>query len=89
MPEYLTGDFNKDFLVDAADYAVWRKGFGTIYTADDYNMWRSQFGRTPGSGAGVGFGAAEAMPEPTAVGLLVVAVLGALPGLRGSGNRRK
>ena len=27
------GDFNGDGSVDAADYNVWRKGMGTIYTA--------------------------------------------------------
>ena len=28
----LDGDFNNDGKVDAADYVVWRKGFGTTYT---------------------------------------------------------
>jgi hypothetical protein len=40
------GDFNVDGRVDAADYVVWRKGLGTIYTSSDINMWRAHFGET-------------------------------------------
>ena len=66
----LPGDFNNDGTVDAADYVVWRKGFGTTYTQDHYNDWRVNFGRTAGSG-GIGHLASEAaVPEPSA-GLLL------------------
>ena len=34
----LPGDFNRDGSVDAADYVVWRKNPGGIYTPDDYNV---------------------------------------------------
>jgi len=43
------GDFNGDGAVDSADYIVWRKGLGVIYTADDYNAWRANFGTTDDS----------------------------------------
>jgi hypothetical protein len=69
----LAADFNSDGIVDSADYVVWRKGFGTIYTQDDYELWRTQFGRTPGSGAGSGLGDATTVPEPAAIGLSIVA----------------
>jgi hypothetical protein len=47
----LPGDYTTDGTVDAADYVVWRKGLGTIYTQADYDVWRSNFGKTAGSGA--------------------------------------
>ena len=40
------GDFNQDGTVDAADYVVWRKDLGGIYTQNDYNIWRAHFGQT-------------------------------------------
>jgi hypothetical protein len=47
----LSGDFNLDGSVDAADYVVWRNGLGTAYTQDDYGAWRANFGKTAGNGA--------------------------------------
>jgi hypothetical protein len=68
----LGGDFNNDFRVDAADYVVWRKGLGTIYTQDDYEVWRSHYGDNYiGSGSGSEASTA-AVPEPTALALLFV-----------------
>ena len=40
----LEGDFNDDGTVDAADYAVWRDGFGTDYSIDDFDKWKKNFG---------------------------------------------
>ena len=69
---WLTGDYNSNGKVDAADYVVWRKALntttvlpndptgGTIGTTQ-YNTWRANFGN--GSGAGSG----AAVPEPTAL----------------------
>jgi hypothetical protein len=64
---YLAGDYNRDGMVDQADYNLWRKttgqtvvpyasadgnGDGLINQAD-YDIWRTNFGRTlPGAGAG-------------------------------------
>jgi hypothetical protein len=72
----LAGDFNGDGTVDAADYVVWRKGLGTMYTADDYEFWRSQFGQTPGSlgAAGSELGG-NAVPEPGTTALLLLALM--------------
>ena len=61
----LTGDYNFDKVVNAADYTVWRdtlgsttdlradaSGNGSVDTAD-YNLWKSNFGQSlPGSGGG-------------------------------------
>lgn len=58
----LPGDFNGNGTVDAADYAVWRKGLGTIYQPDDYNTWRAHFGQTASAPAA----SLAAVPEPAA-----------------------
>jgi hypothetical protein len=71
----LAGDFNSDGAVDSADYAVWRKGWGTIYTQADYDIWRTQYGRTPGSGAGNGLAGAPSVPEPSALTLFIAGSL--------------
>ena len=68
------GDYNGDGKIDAADYVVWRKGLGTIYTQADYDVWRAHFGQTAGSGAGALANAA--VPEPTTLLLLMLAVVG-------------
>jgi hypothetical protein len=80
----LTGDFNHDGRVDAADYTLWRHSLGstTNLSADaningvvdnaDYNLWRANFGRTAGGGAGVGANAT--VPEPASLLLLLSAV---------------
>jgi hypothetical protein len=64
----LVGDFNHDGSVDAADYVVWRKNPGEIYTQNDFNIWRAHFGQTAGSGS-----LADVMvPEPASALLLIV-----------------
>jgi len=53
----LTGDYNNDGVVNAADYVVWRKSNGQNVTlpndstpgtvsAADYTVWRANFGQT-------------------------------------------
>jgi hypothetical protein len=56
----LSGDFNGDGTVDAADYVVWRKTDGS---QAGYNAWRTNFGATAGTGSSNGAGAG-AVPEP-------------------------
>ncbi len=58
----LSGDFNSDGIVDAADYTVWRDGLGSTYSVADYDVWRSNFGTT-GSLAS----SSSAVPEPSAL----------------------
>jgi hypothetical protein len=73
----IAGDFNEDGNVDAADYIVWRSGFGKIYTQTDYEAWRAHFGQIVGNGAA--FSSTEtlsaAVPEPPTLSLLVIAVV--------------
>jgi hypothetical protein len=84
----VTGDYSKNGVVDAADYAVWRKTegqFATGLAADgnndgfvddyDYDLWRQRFGATSGSGAASQVGE---VPEPATIWL--VALLGAALG---------
>lgn len=75
----LTGDYNGDGVVDAADYTVWRDaqeaGATTLTNRDpsksgpvdedDYVSWRANFGMTAGAGAGTSAASAH-VPEPTA-----------------------
>ncbi len=60
---HITGDFNQDGTVDAADYVVWRKGLGTTTSQSEYNDWRAHFGETAnGSGTGTSIAAVSAQP---------------------------
>jgi hypothetical protein len=78
----LAGDFNNDGKVDAADYVVWRKNEvannslpndnGLTTQAARFSLWKSNFGNMAGSGASSG-----AVPEPTALGLVMFAILAA------------
>jgi hypothetical protein len=79
-PAGVPGDYNGNGVVDAADYVLWRNG-GALQnegvtpgnnTADDYTFWRSRFGATSGSGTA----AAAAVPEPTAMILVVAGICG-------------
>ena len=74
-PTGLSGDYNGDGHVDAADYIVWRKsagqsgiglpadgsGNGTI-GQEDYEVWRQSFGSSDALGAATV--AALSVPEP-------------------------
>jgi hypothetical protein len=65
----LSGDFNDDGTVDAADYVVWRKTDGTHA---EYDSWRANFGEPAGSGSVAGANAT--VPEPTTLVMVVAAV---------------
>jgi uncharacterized protein DUF4886 len=77
----MPGDYNRDGIVDAADYLVWRHTFGSPTSlpgdntagvgADDYDRWRMHFGN---ASDGRGF-AAVSVPEPMAANCAVMAVL--------------
>jgi hypothetical protein len=59
----LSGDYNENGVVDAADYVVWRNNLnqpvtlpndttpGTV-SPEDYNVWRANFGLSGGGAAG-------------------------------------
>jgi hypothetical protein len=85
----ISGDYNRDGIVDAADFTKWRDTLGQTvkpgFGADgdysgtidqgDFAEWKSRFGRTAGSGA---LSAATA-PEPCpAILILGVAAIGIL-----------
>jgi fibronectin-binding autotransporter adhesin len=65
----ITGDYNGNGVVDAADYVLWRKSPGTFGGPGGYDTWRSRFGNISGSGSG------GAVPEPSALVLMSLASL--------------
>jgi enterochelin esterase family protein len=77
----LVGDYNRDNLVDAADYIVWRKsvGAGGLPNRDiantgpigpaDYDSWRNRLGDSRASAAGD----AVTVPEPCTAHLGIAA----------------
>jgi hypothetical protein len=90
--DHLPGDYNKNGVVDAADFVVWRDStLGQIVTAlsgadgngngmvdaGDYDFWRSHFGQTA-AGSGSGLATSSAVPEPTALLLLTMGAAGVL-----------
>jgi hypothetical protein len=80
---FLPGDYNHDDRVDAADYVLWKKTFGstTMLAADgsgnktvdraDYDVWHRNFGLTVTAG-GLSF---SNVPEPKGWILIAAAVL--------------
>jgi hypothetical protein len=68
----LGGDYNSDGSVDAADYVAWRDN-PAAHGGDPagYNTWRANFGRTGGAASALG-AVAQAAPEPTTLGMLVL-----------------
>lgn len=83
----LSGDYNGNGVVDAADYTIWRDTLGqtgaglaadgnhnNMIDAGDYDVWKTNLGTTGGSGAA----AATLVPEPNAIslGFIAAAVLG-------------
>jgi hypothetical protein len=79
-PQQSAGDYNRDGFIDAADYVVWRKGAGTMYSQNDFNVWRAQFGQTIGSGASAS--ANSEVPEPAGGLMLILGMLAMCPYFR-------
>ena len=93
-PVPLPGDYNEDNVVDAADYAVWRKSYlravtlpnedatPGIVTIDDYNVWRANIGKTYGGSAlGSGLGDSRTqVPEPSTFALTLILLWSAIVG---------
>ena len=84
IPGGIAGDYNSNGVVDAADYVVWRNAGATdtlpndptpgTVDSTDYDLFKANFGKTAGSGSSLGGNAA--VPEPSAILLLVVGLLG-------------
>jgi hypothetical protein len=66
----LPGDFNKNGIVDGADYVVWRNTMGD---ATSYNLWRTHFGQTYASGSALSENLT--VPEPGTPLLLLAGLL--------------
>ncbi|MEM6798106.1 MAG: hypothetical protein AAF589_01205, partial [Planctomycetota bacterium] len=64
----LPGDFNNDGIVNGADYAVFRSGYGTIYDDTHLQLWRQNYGAVQQVA-----GATAAAPEPLSAGLMLAA----------------
>jgi hypothetical protein len=63
----IAGDFNKDYVVDGADFLVWQRGLGGEFDADDLVEWRGNFG-FPGS---LSAGLSRAVPEPAGAAVIM------------------
>jgi len=72
----VSGDFNGDSIVDAADYVVWRKTNASSVL--NYEVWRTTFGNTI-AGAG---GGSSTVPEPAALSAIAIVSLAAIAGRR-------
>lgn len=70
----LSGDFNRDNVVDAADYAVWRNTNGT---PEQYRLWKSHFGETSGGTSSIG--SARPVPEPKTAAILIMFISSLAP----------
>jgi hypothetical protein len=84
----VTGDYNSNGVVDAADYTVWRDRFGQTFALagenptaatpglvdqEDYDFWRARFGLTTGRGSVAGANATA--PEPGTGVILIVGIV--------------
>jgi hypothetical protein len=93
----LTGDYNGNGVVDAADYTVWRDTLGstTDLRADgngnhmidpgDYTVWKINFGN---SGPGAASGTPTSVPEPATLLLLPFAIAMIWLSMRSTVKRR-
>jgi hypothetical protein len=69
----ISGDYNKNGALDAADYVVWRKTDGG---SAGYNLWQTNFGKpaSAGTGAAGTSPTQAAVPEPATFVLLMFVV---------------
>src|SRR5690606_11856746 len=76
-------DFNRDGVVNAADYVVWRRDGGTL---QELQLWRQNFGSVLGNGGSAQTLDLRAVPEPSSALLLCCAAVGVVCLC---GNRRR
>ncbi len=71
MPEAGPGDYNRDGVVNGADFLAWQRGESPIpLGAADLSEWKSNFGMTSASLLAPNI----AVPEPTTAFLLMLAI---------------
>ena len=80
LAQGVAGDYNNNGVVDAGDYAIWRKRLnqsvtianditpGTV-TAQDYTEWQNRFGKTAFD---FGAGSSAIIPEPVTTHLVAM-----------------
>jgi hypothetical protein len=79
------GDLNRDDVIDAADFVLWRKSGGAH---EEYTAWRSEFGTNLASEAAAAVAShtgalhSTAVPEPAALSLVILAALTLAPARR-------
>jgi hypothetical protein len=97
VPLLLSGDYNQNGEVDAADYVLWRATFGQDVAIgagadgngngtiddDDYAVWRAHFGES--AGGNIAAAADAVVPEP---GTLLMLLLGGCLGRFAQGTLR-
>jgi hypothetical protein len=76
----ISGDYNLNGKLDAADYVLWRNNLGSASSLrndntlgvaqDDYTRWRSNFGSPAGSGSAT----AAAVPETSSLALIIIGI---------------
>lgn len=103
-PSLLPGDYDRNGIVDAGDYAVWRMKVGAAAGTlpndttgvaigqAQYDLWRSNFGAvSTGSGSANGALLSRSVPEPATAWLLIIAacLLGTMNLLRFRGPDRR
>lgn len=75
----LSGDYNHNGAVDAADYAVWRDALGSDQIDQgDYDLWRSNFGSIAANSGGSN----SHVPEPAALIIALTACVWAVNATR-------
>ncbi len=75
------GDYNGDNIVDAGDYAVWRKT--NIFGEQGYTLWRNNFGNDYNILVGSG-SLATSIPEPASFVIAAIALAGVAAVRRGN-----
>ncbi len=77
----LTGDYNDDGLVNAADYTIWRDSLDTPTVIGSYAGWSGNYGATSSAPAG-----SNSIPEPTGLAIFVAALAASIAGKRHHGD---
>lgn len=88
----LTGDYNGNGIVDAADYTIWRDNLGSTTNLDadgdnsgtvdanDYIVWKNNFGSTAAAGSLAA--GSSAVPEPSSIALVLVMLVAGMASTR-------